>query len=234
MLDDVWRQAGDEYNTPELITDALKNINTPKNKIDSNPYSSVSLKQNASQALSWLNNLENPYFKKAYSELGPQTFMQHRFANTNSDFTKALSKQVSKRFDEIKSSNPNMPDNMQFELLRSELNFPAELLNVALDRVPRWPGVDHTISSRGKAYDLIDKLKNEMPETDPQTIVNELFKRHGEAYKDKWIEDIAKYSDYAKSKNELPFSPEDKMKVMTTYSGLPAEFIQSILKLTPE
>jgi hypothetical protein len=234
MLDDVWRQAGDEYNTPELITDALKNINTPKNKIDNNPYSSVSLKQNASQALSWINNLENPYFKEAYSKLGPQTFMQHRFANTNSDFTKALSKQVSKRFDEIKSSNPDMPDNMQFELLRSELNFPAELLNVALDRVPRWPGVDHTISSRGKAYDLIDSLKNEMPETDPQTIVDELFKRHGEAYKDKWIEDIAKYSDFAKSKNELPFSPEDKMKVMTTYSGLPAEFIQSILKLTPE
>jgi hypothetical protein len=234
MLDDVWRQAGDEYNTPELITDALKNINTPKNKIDNNPYSSDSLKQNASQALSWINNLENPYFKEAYSKLGPQTFMQHRFANTNSDFTKALSKQVSKRFDEIKSSNPDVPDNMQFELLRSELNFPAELLNVALDRVPRWPGVDHTISSRGKAYDLIDSLKNEMPETDPQTIVDELFKRHGEAYKDKWIEDIAKYSDFAKSKNELPFSPEDKMKVMTTYSGLPAEFIQSILKLTPE
>ena len=130
MLDDVWRQAGDEYNTPDLINDALKEFRNQKPvEIAPTPAAAAGQFPWRDDVLKWFE------FHEGTPHGSNKSYVANRALNYGDDASSWV-KDFKKYYDEFSASNPNVPVAEQISTMQSQTGLPAEFVEAIFNRMP--------------------------------------------------------------------------------------------------
>jgi hypothetical protein len=130
MLDDVWRQAGDEYNTPDLINDALKDFRNQKPvEIAPTPAAATGQFPWRDDVLKWFESHEGtPHGSN-------KSYVANRALNYGDDASSWI-KDFKNYYDQFSASNPNVPVAEQISTMQSQTGLPAEFVEAIFNRMP--------------------------------------------------------------------------------------------------
>jgi hypothetical protein len=133
VLDDVWRQAGEEYNTPDLINDALKEIRNQKPVAE---VIEVAPPAAAAGQFPWRNDVLRWFESHEGTPHGSdRSYVANRALNYGDDASSWV-KDFKKYHDELSASNPNASVAEKISTMQSQTGLPAEFVEAIFNRIP--------------------------------------------------------------------------------------------------
>jgi hypothetical protein len=129
-IESVWQQAGEEYNTPDLINDALKAIRGEK------PVEAAPSPAAASGQFPWRDDVLRWFESHEATPHGSnKSYVANRALNYGDD-TSSWIKDFKKYYDQFNASNPNVPLAEQISTMQSQTGLPAEFIEAIFNRIP--------------------------------------------------------------------------------------------------
>lgn len=129
LLDSVWQQAGEEYNTPDLINDALNVIRQEK------PVAEMVAPATAGQ-FPWRNDVLRWFESHEGTPHGSdKSYVANRALNYGDDASSWI-KDFKKYHDELSASNPNASVAEKISTMQSQTGLPAEFVEAIFNRIP--------------------------------------------------------------------------------------------------
>lgn len=129
LLNSVWQQAGEEYNTPDLINDALKEIR------NSSPVAEM-VAPAAPGQFPWRNDVLRWFESHKGTPHGDDMrYVANRALNYGDDASSWI-KDFKKYHDELSASNPNASVAEQISTMQSQTGLPAEFVEAIFNRIP--------------------------------------------------------------------------------------------------
>jgi len=131
-IESVWQQAGEEYNTPDLINDALNAIRGEKPVEIVSPEAASGQFPWRDDVLRWFESHEaNPQG----SDKSYKSYVANRALNYGDDASSWV-KDFKKYYDQFSASNPNVPLAEQISTMQSQTGLPAEFVEAIFNRMP--------------------------------------------------------------------------------------------------
>jgi len=130
LLDSVWQQAGEEYDTADIINDALNAIRNQKPvEIAPSPAAAAGQFPWRDDVLKWFESHEGtPHGSN-------KSYVANRALNYGDDASSWV-KDFKNYYDQFSASNPNVPVAEQISTMQSQTGLPAEFVEAIFNRMP--------------------------------------------------------------------------------------------------